>query len=817
MTVPSATRVEEVTERLYGLLPAHIRTVDAEAGWPMKAFVKVLAAGSAEIDIEIDRFYDAIFVETAPEGALRELSALVGSEPLRPLPAAAGHDARAFVANTVRYRRGKGTARVLEALAADVGGFGTVVVEYFMRLARAQHLIDVRPDRPDIAALTDGGIASKAGTGFDTLPRLLDVRSIARVGGRHHMAHVGVHVLRLLALDFPAPTGDPDSGRFEPRRLSRVPLARPWGDGTVQHKGYFQLAAQPGRTLRLFNPDRRSETDAARVSASELPNRLERLALHRETEELRRADLEGRAADLEDPPWFNPDTGRPFTIFLRRAGEPLFERVEPSQIQIANLNALPVPPGARPAAEKIYNWRSAGIPASKPETEGHPIRCGFDPVTGRLIVAEPKVGMADVEEVRVAYAYGLGLSMGAGPQDRNTDEVPFDLTDKAGLEHRIWVVDPTEAAGPIGVNVERTATLDAALAGWAATGAGKRGLIILTRCDREGAPGGASNIAVEVHSASELHIVSGQWRPKLIKPGLPDNPQRRGYLVRRDLKFTVDALLRVTHGAGPGERPGVLVLDGLELTDGLSIGVRAVSRLLVRHCTIRAPGGTAIRTTAALAGSEIAIDHSIVGRINLDFGADPANGSLAITDSIVSVDEAAGPAVTASTLDARLKRVTILGGSRFKSLEATNVIFSEAATATRRQSGCVRFSAIASGSSLPRRFRCQPDLALAQATERKGSPLTDSETARVTLGVIPLFLDTALDEPTAAMLHPMTADAIRLGGENDTEMGVFSNAAYGLRMANLSSLFDDYVPLGLEAGLIDDTRSTAVATRRNRP
>jgi hypothetical protein len=48
-------------------------------------------------------------------------------------------------------------------------------------------------------------------------------------------------------------------------------------------------------------------------------------------------------------------------------------------------------------------------------------------------------------------------------------------------------------------------------------------------------------------------------------------------------------------------------------------------------------------------------------------------------------------------------------------------------------------------------------------------------------------------------------------------MGVFSVAANGLRAANLTSLFDDYVPFGLEAGVLDDTRSSAAAQRRNRP
>jgi hypothetical protein len=46
---------------------------------------------------------------------------------------------------------------------------------------------------------------------------------------------------------------------------------------------------------------------------------------------------------------------------------------------------------------------------------------------------------------------------------------------------------------------------------------------------------------------------------------------------------------------------------------------------------------------------------------------------------------------------------------------------------------------------------------------------------------------------------------------------VFAQSAEGLRAANLTSLFEDYLPFGLEAGLIDDTRSTAVAARRNRP
>lgn len=817
MTAVSQVRVEATSEQLYALLPAHIRSVDAGNGSALKALIRVLASGSAEIDREIDALYDSMFVETAPEGSLSDIAALVASEPVRPLPAGSGLSQRTLIANTVRYRRGKGTARVLEALSADVGGFGAVAVEYFMRLARLQHLIDVRAERPTTALLVPGTTAARTATGFDVLPRLVDFRSIARAAGRHHVRHVGVHVLRPVAPQFAAPKIDA-SLSFDD--LAGVPLMRSWPDGVTQHAGYFQLSAQPGRALRLFNPDRRSQSQAERVVETDLRDRLRRLPLHLEIEERRRATLEGRPPVLAEFPWFDA-TGQPFTIFFRATGATVFTRVDPGEVLFANLEAFPASPGARPAATKSYDWFTGGASAPIAHTALHPIRCGFDPVTGRLIAAVPPSG-PDIEEVRISYATGIGREIGAGPQDRNTDDAPFDVTDTGNLVHFVRIVDATKpASGASNSNVRPVQTLDTALTEWAVNGAGKRGLIVLVRCDREGAAGSATNIPVAVHPGSELHIISAQWRPKVVKPGVPDNPQRRGYIVRRDRRFTVDAPLRVFAASPPqpGNRAGVLVLDGLELTNGLSIEQRAVSRLFIRHCTVRAPGATAISTTAALEGAEIAIDRSIAGRVNLDFGSGPATGSITVTDSIVSSDEGPAPntAIAAQSLDAQLRNVTVFGLSAFKSLEATNVIFTDRSIVTRRQSGCVRYSWVPPLSAMPRRFRCQPDLALAAAAAKKGSALTTSEATAVTLGVTPLFLDASLDEPTVAMLHPLTSDAIRLGGENDTEMGVFSAAAEGLRLANLTSFFDDDVPFGLEAGVIDDTRSSAVALQRNRP
>ncbi|MFN9645969.1 MAG: hypothetical protein ACK6BG_12835 [Cyanobacteriota bacterium] len=158
--VLSDERLAAAAARLFALLPASIRDRDARAGRELEALFAVLARGSAEIDAELDRFLDALFVETAPDVALPAFAALVGAPPFAPLPS--GRAPRAFIANLLRARRGKGTARVLADLAADVTGEGTVAVEYHQRLARLAHLIDPRPDRPALAELRRGDSAAGA-------------------------------------------------------------------------------------------------------------------------------------------------------------------------------------------------------------------------------------------------------------------------------------------------------------------------------------------------------------------------------------------------------------------------------------------------------------------------------------------------------------------------------------------------------------------------------------------------------------------------------------------------------------------------------
>lgn len=805
----SPARLARETERLLSLLPDHIRALDAENGHALEALFGVLAIGTTEIEAEIDALYAGQFAETASPSALDDIAALIGAVALRPLPEDAGLNTRAYVANTMRYRRGKGTARVLEALAADVGGFGAVAVEYFMRLARTAHLADVRPERPATALLVPGETAARTATGFDVLPRLADLRSIARAGGRHHVPHVGVHVVRPLAPTYAAPERAAALSEVD---MSGVPLAAPWSPGGTTQVGYYQLAAVPGAVLRLFNPDRRSQDGADRVAEADLASRLKRLPLHRELEERRAAALEGRDAALGDVPWFD-GTGQPFAVFLGRsiAGKLVYDRVPAEQVCIANLEAPPSPAGARPAPERAHSWFTGSAAGPVPHSANSPVACAFDPVTGRMILANPLPG-APVQAVRVAYAYGIGRAIAAGPFDRNEPDVPFQIVMAAGVTTHVWLVGPRDL--PLAPGVSSAASLDAAVALWnGVAAANHRGFIVLTDCSRSG---GTTGLEINLPGGAELTIVSSRFEDQQVRPDVDPDPALLGYLVRGERSFVVEVPVAVSAQAA-GTVGGRLVLDGLSLTGGLTLRAGAVSDLLIRYCTLRAPGSAALATTAPLRGSNVRIDRSIVGAVRLDFGPNPATGSLAITDSVVSADGASGLALDAYKLETDLRNVTVLGAGRCKELEATNVIFAGTFTVTRTQAGCVRYSWVPNGSTMPRAFRCQPQLAAAAAAAAKGAALTAPEQDAAALSVTPQWLDTSLDEPTVAMLAANCPEAIRMGGEAEAEMGAFSAVAVGLRYANMRRLFEDYIPFGNEAGLIDDTRSSAVALRRNRP
>jgi hypothetical protein len=118
--------------------------------------------------------------------------------------------------------------------------------------------------------------------------------------------------------------------------------------------------------------------------------------------------------------------------------------------------------------------------------------------------------------------------------------------------------------------------------------------------------------------------------------------------------------------------------------------------------------------------------------------------------------------------------------------------------------GCSRFSFLGEGSRAPRRHRCQPDLALAVFAEAYGKDVNDLTTAQqhlVALTVTPTFTTLRFGQPAYLQLSSACAREIVTGAEDGGEMGAFHLLQQAQRIANLRTALDEYLRVGLEAGI----------------
>jgi hypothetical protein len=183
---------------------------------------------------------------------------LVGVGGLHELEGAASR--RAQVANTVAYRRRKGTAAILEGLARDTTGWPAHAVEFFQRLATTQHMNHARLSNLGSPDLRTWEPLEHAHTPFDTLSHTVDVRRIASGRGLHNIPNVGLFLWRL-----------------QPYELRRSPAVR------VDGKRY-RFSPLNTDTQLFTRPE--SETDIARLSKTiNVPMPISRRLLHERLKE----------------------------------------------------------------------------------------------------------------------------------------------------------------------------------------------------------------------------------------------------------------------------------------------------------------------------------------------------------------------------------------------------------------------------------------------------------------------------------------------------------------------------------------------------
>ncbi|MEX8521110.1 MAG: hypothetical protein AB3X44_21610 [Leptothrix sp. (in: b-proteobacteria)] len=192
-------------DRLYQLLPAVYRERDQAAGEPLRALLGIIAEQVNLIEDDIAQLYDNWFIETCEPWVVPYIGDLLG---YRALHAAQGDAAetpvqivapRRDVANTIGYRRRKGSAAVLADIAASVSGWPCRLVEFDRRLAGTQSLRHLQLARGRLASVRDPAAMGRIDSPWDDSAHTIDLRrpQSARTQGRHSLNSIAVFVWRL--------------------------------------------------------------------------------------------------------------------------------------------------------------------------------------------------------------------------------------------------------------------------------------------------------------------------------------------------------------------------------------------------------------------------------------------------------------------------------------------------------------------------------------------------------------------------------------------------------------------------------------------
>lgn len=248
-----------MSDSLYNLLPAIYRLRDAERDEPLRALLAVIAEQVELLRENLAQLYDDQFIETASDWVVPYIGDLIGYRLLNGvLPQISSP--RAEVANTIAYRRRKGTAAVLEQLARDVTGWDARVVEYFQLLATTQYMNHIRPRARVTPDLRQWEPLERLGTAFESTAHTLDVRRIASGRGRYNIPNIGIFLFRLRAYPLThAPAFQLDARRylFNPLGISAPLFNRPVTEDTITHLAAPQNVPLPlsRRVLREYLSD----------------------------------------------------------------------------------------------------------------------------------------------------------------------------------------------------------------------------------------------------------------------------------------------------------------------------------------------------------------------------------------------------------------------------------------------------------------------------------------------------------------------------------------------------------------------------------
>lgn len=740
-------------DRLYDLMPVVYRMRDAEIGYPLRDFLRVMTIQANLLEADITRLYNNWFIETCDDWVVPYIGDLLGYT-LLPEAQALGEDGapvvglgrvlapRADVANTIDARRRKGTLALLDDLARDAAGWPARAVEFYRLVGWMQHLDHPHRSRGGTANVRDPGVMQRirwANGAFDPLAHSVDVR---RMGSHHRRGRYAV----------------PDLGLFV-FRLRSYPVTTTAAYCVEEIGLHCYAFSVLGNDTPLYQrPDRQAvATTVAQESQLPVPLRRYRfadrgpLADYASVSDAVYGD--GRSVLIYAPDWPSKGQGMP----------------------VSRTALIPA---------DLSGWRY-------PIPKG---RLAVDPERGRLMFpanGRPKRG------VWVTYQYGFGADLGGGEYARTTPEL-----DNA-TRYIVHTALPTGAPAQGNLPEGHFTSIAAALAAWqtAKTAAPDLRALVIELAesgvydgsmDLTLAPGEAIQVRAADRARPVLRLldtranqqdalsVSGGAGSRLLLDGL--------MVVGRGVEVHADA-----DDAG-NEVPGPDLCE-----------------LVIRHCTLvpgwtlhcecdpRRPGEPSVTLDGTRAS--LRVEHSIIGPVSVI--SPPRRGEpplLSLCDSVVDatgIERVAigAPDEAVAYVTASIARCTVIGAVQVHGIQlAEDSIFLSTVRVLRRQQGCVRFCYVPGGSRTPQRFHCQPDLAVAAAS----SAQRDTERRRVT----PLLRSLRYATPDYVRLHDACCPEIRSGASDGSAMGVYHDLYEPQREASLAVRIQEYVPANSSAGIL---------------
>lgn len=768
-------------DRLYELLPVVHRMRDAEQNYPLRALLRVINEQVNVVEDDVAQLYENWFIETCEDWVVPYIGDLIGYRPVHEAgdPSVKADTLqgrsrnrmlipRREVANTLGFRRRKGTLALLEVLANDVAGWPARAVEFYTLLGWQQHLNHQRLYRARTADLRNGNKLDLMGGPFDALAHSVDVRRTIshRSLGRYNISSVGVFVWRLKAY----------SVTHAPAYCLESAGPQCFTFSVLGHDTPLYTKAEP-------------ETESTHIAKEiNLPVAIRRRRLE---QRISLRPLKTQASD---------------TLYGENKSLVVYAPDWPTK------NAPQPVPSRLVIPADLSDWRYRAQRG----------QISVDPVLGRIVFP---VGQQPKRGVWVSYLYAFSADMGGGEYERPLSQpqafrlypVTKDNPAAGTLETINAAIDKwRQEQQDLGPEPADPAELEK----WLADKERLRSAVI----EIQDSGAYSEPITIELEAGESLQLRAANRKRPVIRllDYMADRSDAFTVSGKRASRFTLDGIIVTGRGmlvVGPDRAEPERFAEG----DLCDVTLRHVTLVpgwsLECDCEPRRPNEPSLELIYT--GARITIEHSIIGSIDVvadEAQTDPVE--ISISDSIVDATSETRTAIGAANLPLAFAQLTMLRSTVIGEVNthamilAENAIFMSHVMVGRRQLGCMRYSYVTPGSRTPRRHRCQPETAeqaveeMLRTTPRQltDPPLTDQMIAdakhQANTRVRPRFTSMRYGNPAYCQLACDCAAEIKRGADDESEIGAFHDLYQPQREANLRGRLEEYTPAGMEAGIL---------------